>query len=64
MRAGAHVEILPPGPASAMICEQCEIRDEYPRTAPAQAATREHNTTTHAYPEQPLDYTDPEEPRP
>lgn len=61
MRAGAHVEILPPGPASVMICEACEIREEHDRTGPAQDAARTHNTDRHAYPEQLLDFTDPEE---
>lgn len=61
--AGAHVEVIPPGRASVMVCDPCGIRVDYPRTAPAQDAAREHNQAAHAYPEHPLDHTEAEENR-
>jgi hypothetical protein len=47
MRSRAHVELLGTGPRSAMICERCEIREEYPRTEPAKDAARTHNRDHH-----------------
>lgn len=60
MSSGAYVRAHIDDDGSTVICEACGIRDVHPRTKPAQAAAAAHNRAAHAYPEQPLDFTDPE----
>lgn len=49
-RPHAHALILGTGHAAAMICEPCNLRQEYPRTEPAQEAARQHNHDRHTDP--------------
>lgn len=52
----AHVTVNPlTAPASRVLCAECDLDLTYPRTAPAQAAARDHNRLRHAYPEQTLE---------
>jgi hypothetical protein len=52
----AHVTVhADTAPVSRVICAECTLDEPYARTAPAQAAAREHNRLRHAYPETTLE---------